>query len=592
MANVANISQQRTPIPPEIFECDGISAATATQLKDTIIRIVNTDSQTRIGMFNLLQQDEIIAVIPKLLGRDDSVFLLTVISRFIIQLLQPSISATLGMIELRNKCKKALEKFQLVRAAEEKKTRKHEPGNPFALLFHEEPEYVKPDPILSYDISYGSPQVTTQIVARTPEEALAAVCLLTQIPSGQIDIYHISTDSSDTYVPARIMSSKQMNLIVPTTSLFSPLQSFSEPLGGALRPFNRYRTIHNSALWDIGDYKFMDFVVRTERLIQTGRLALFRDFLRRCYKHATEADNEIILRNIYEVQISILHSTNLSSAVLHAFLAWSPVVKNLRQVVKYAISSGIPSGFTRNQMSHLDQVLSSENHLLQTITQHGREIVIYQHTDSPNLKPTKMRECKKQKSIPKKKPIHKSHKDHRMRPTMMRKCKKQKPILNNKPVRNTLKDCRSFHFGNPYTSKISTFPTIAPPPHQSLPDALAHFQHNAENLSRQYETVIRQEVDERDQDKCERIISDAESLLTDEARLLSLSVSHRKYLREKLRRAIIQVRSILQEATAYDSSQLLNSTNNAKTLLHYFDRCQSNVPDLSRLSLDNKEKPD
>ena len=164
MVNVANISQQRIPIPPEIYECDGISAATATQLKDTIIRIVNTDSQTRIGMFNLLQQDEIIAVIPKLLGRDDSVLLLTVISRFIIQLVQPSISATLGMIELRNKCKKALEKFQPVRAAEEKKTRKHEPGNPFALLFHEEPEYVKPDPILSYDISYGSPQVTTQIV--------------------------------------------------------------------------------------------------------------------------------------------------------------------------------------------------------------------------------------------------------------------------------------------------------------------------------------------------------------------------------------------------------------------------------------------
>ena len=120
----------------------------------------------------------------------------------------------------------------------------------------------------------------------------------------------------------------------------------------------------------------MDFVVRIERLIQTGRLAFLRDFLRRCYKHATEADNEIILRNIYEVQISILHSTNLSSAALHAFLAWSPVVKNLRQVVKYAISSGISSGFTRNQMSHLDQVLSSENHLLQIITQHGREIVI------------------------------------------------------------------------------------------------------------------------------------------------------------------------------------------------------------------------
>jgi hypothetical protein len=35
------------------------------------------------------------------------------------------------MIELRNKSKKALEKSLLVRAAEEKKTRKQEPGNPY-----------------------------------------------------------------------------------------------------------------------------------------------------------------------------------------------------------------------------------------------------------------------------------------------------------------------------------------------------------------------------------------------------------------------------------------------------------------------------
>ena len=112
----------------------------------------------------------------------------------------------------------------------------------------------------------------------------------------------------------------------------------------------------------------MDFVVRIERLIQTGRLTLLRDFLRRCYKHASEADNEIILRNVYEVQISILGNTGLSSAMLHAFLAWSPVVKNLRLVVKYAISFGISSGFTKDQMLHMDQVLPSGTHLLQIIT--------------------------------------------------------------------------------------------------------------------------------------------------------------------------------------------------------------------------------
>jgi hypothetical protein len=70
--------------------------ATATQLKDTIIRIINSDSQTRIGMFSLLQQDENIAVIPKLLWRVDSMFLLTVISRFIIQFLQPSLDSSRG----------------------------------------------------------------------------------------------------------------------------------------------------------------------------------------------------------------------------------------------------------------------------------------------------------------------------------------------------------------------------------------------------------------------------------------------------------------------------------------------------------------
>ncbi len=61
---------------------------------------------------------------------------------------------------------------------------------------------------------------------------------------------------------------------------------------------------------------------------------------------------------------------------------------------------------------------------------------------------------------------------------------------------------------------------MRPPLHQSLPHALAHFQHNTEDLSRQYETVLQQEVDERDQGICERIISNAESLLTDKTDFL------------------------------------------------------------------------
>ena len=87
---------------------------------------------------------------------------------------------------------------------------------------------------------------------------------------------------------------------------------------------------------------------------------------------------------------------------------------------------------------------------------------------------------------------------------------------------------------------------------------------------------------------CQQIISDSESLLTDD-RLLSLSASHRKFLREKLKRAIIQVRTIQQEASAYDSSQLPN----ANSILRFFSRGQPNLVGLSeKKSLDNKDDPD
>ncbi len=111
---------------------------------------------------------------------------------------------------------------------------------------------------------------------------------------------------------------------------------------------------------------------------------------------------------------------------------------------------------------------------------------------------------------------------------------------------------------------------MAPPPHLNLPDALIRFQQNTENLSRQYETVLRQDLDERDQGICNALfLMAAESLLNDKDRLLSLSASHRKYLREKLRRLIVQVRSILQEAVAYDSSQLLNQLSEQCSLVKF-----------------------
>jgi hypothetical protein len=50
---------------------------------------------------------------------------------------------------------------------------------------------------------------------------------------------------------------------------------------------------------------------------------------------------------------------------------------------------------------------------------------------------------------------------------------------------------------------------------------------------------------------CQQIIRDAETLLGDEG-ILKFSSIHRKYLRDKLRRAITQVRNIYQEAAVYD----------------------------------------
>ena len=48
---------------------------------------------------------------------------------------------------------------------DKKERRKHDSHILFALLFQDEPDYVKPAPFLNYDISYVSPVVTTQIVA-------------------------------------------------------------------------------------------------------------------------------------------------------------------------------------------------------------------------------------------------------------------------------------------------------------------------------------------------------------------------------------------------------------------------------------------
>jgi hypothetical protein len=309
----------------------------------------------------------------------------------------------------------------------------------------------------------------------------------------------------------------------------------------------------------------MTFIVRIECLILLGHLSLLYDFIRRCNEHADKEGNLIILQSIRAVQTSILHGATLSCEVLHNFLVWSTVVADLRQVVKYAISFGIPSGFTKEDIRRLNCALPCGVLLPQILSQYGREIVLYHISDPFKPKLSLSRRCKN------------------VMPTLS---------LKKKPVHNNFKDCCNFHIEGSSTPLISTFSSLPLPSHGSSTENLIYFSNRTDILRLQYDIVLQQDVEDRNINLCELIIADSESLLAEEDRLLSLSTSHRKYLREKLRKAITQVRTILQEAVAYDSSQLLNSANNANTILHYFNRCQPNKPDLSMIYLDNKEHPD
>ena len=87
--------------------------------------------QTRIGLFDTQQQDLIISLIPELISREDTVALLSSLSSLICQLLQPYITATLFLIDLRNKAKKIREMERLrVSNNKPKKSLSLKPTNP------------------------------------------------------------------------------------------------------------------------------------------------------------------------------------------------------------------------------------------------------------------------------------------------------------------------------------------------------------------------------------------------------------------------------------------------------------------------------
>ena len=104
---------------------------------------------------------------------------------------------------------------------------------------------------------------------------------------------------------------------------------------------------------------------------------------------------------------------------------------------------------------------------------------------------------------------------------------------------------------------LPTFLSLPLPSHSSSSESLAFFSGKVDTLRLQYETVLRQDIEDRDKSLCEVIITDSENLLIEDDRLLSLSTSHKKYLRERLRKAISQVRAILQEAVAYGKYVIL-----------------------------------
>ena len=146
-----------------------------------------------------------------------------------------------------------------------------------------------------------------------------------------------------------------------------------------------------------------------------------------------------------------------------------------------------------------------------------------------------------------------------------------------------MQHCRLFQYEGRYAPNISSFPSIPPPPLASLTEAITELQQRAVTFSRLYRTVSGQSVDARDTQLCQQIINDAEALLADE-QISNLSVKHKQYLRHKLRRAITAVRTLQQEAAAYDS-----------TLPHYRPPTTNSIlPFLisQPRRLDNKDPPD
>ncbi len=121
------------------------------------------------------------------------------------------------------------------------------------------------------------------------------------------------------------------------------------------------------------------------------------------------------------------------------------------------------------------------------------------------------------------------------------------------------------------------------PPPLSSEEALSSIHLSIDSISSQYDKVSQQNADVRDKVMCQQIISDTETLLSDEF-ISNLSSAHKKYLKDKIRRAIAQVRTVYQEAAAYDPTLPSNRRPLVNSILPFLTR--------QPRRLDNKEPPD
>ena len=295
---------------------------------------------------------------------------------------------------------------------------------------------------------------------------------------------------------------------------------------------------------------FTKFVVRLERLVVTKHLVRFFSFLRRCNLHAEEADNRHIQWDVQTIQLSVLHRESLSCELLHQFLIWAPEADCLHRIVEYAVSSEIASGFSSDLMYEVDRKFPN---LPQIARFCDNDIVVYYKHAPSVLFQRPSRQCKKNRS---------------------QEAENDSDILDA---------CRTFHREGRHVPQISMLPPIHPLPSLSSEKVLNSIHLSVKSLYSRFEKVSKQKVDVRDKVMCQQIISESEALLRDD-RVSELSAIHRKYLRDKLRRAITLVRTIHQEATAYDPKLLSNRRPIVNSILPFLTR--------QPRRLDNKDPPD